>query len=242
MIRLVERDSVAQFERYCAGDPFGCRIVAAERSYGTGEQFAQFWLQYDGNDRITAAVGRLDNGMTVCARGDYDWEEMDAFVEMCVGKTGALRPVRADELATGVVMALDRDKLEQASGETELNPPIEDIYTVLEGCPGVGFDVPPFAEFYNDMLKRMRWGTVHCALTRDGLMPVSCAALHAVDGVGLLTMCATLPDRRGHGHGLSTIRGLLSGHKDMSAYVMCLPGLSKYYEKAGFANIGGFVY
>lgn len=242
MIRLVERDNVAQFEEYCKGDPYGVRIVAAERTYGTSESFAQFWLQYNDKGEITAAIGRLDNGMTICAKGDYDEEEIDAFVEMCVGKTGALRPVRKGEVADGVIMRLDRTRMTASGGETELNPPIEDVYSVLERCPGMGFDVPPFEYFYDDMKKRIKQGTQIVALLRADLFPAACAALHIADGTGVVTMCATLPEHRGKGFAADVVGALLERYRDGDVYVMCLSSLVEFYKHLGFGPVGGFVY
>ena len=242
MIRLVERDSVALLEEYCAGDPFGCRIVAAERTYGTSESFAQFFLQYNDSNKIVAAIGRLDNGMTVCTRGGSDDEEIDAFVEMCVGKTGAVRPVRDGELATGAVMQLDRSLLPDSTTDFELQPAVEDVYTVLESCPGLGFEVPPFKEFYSDIRKRLRVGTASCALVRSGVMPASCAAVHIMDDVSLLTMCATHPKHRGKGYAAGAIHALAERRRMDKFFVMCLPGMADYYKKLGFAVIGGFRY
>lgn len=242
MIRLIERDNVAEFEAYCKGDPYGVRIVAAERTYGTSESFAQFWLQYDESGNITAAIGRLDNGMTVCAKGEYDYEEVDAFVEMCVGKTGALRPARKGEVADGVVMRLDRSRMALAGGDTEINPPTEDLYTVIERCPGLGFDVPPFEMFYNDNKKRIKMGTQITALLRSDVLPAACAALHIADGTGLVTMCATLPEHRGKGYAADVVGALIEHYRDGDIYVMCLSGLVEFYEHIGFGPVGGFVY
>lgn len=242
MIRLIERDNVAQLEAYCKGDPYGVRIVAAERTYGTSESFAQFWLQYDEKNNITAAIGRLDNGMTICAKGDYDEEEIDAFVEMCVGKTGALRPARKGEAADGIVMRLDRSRTTASGGETELNPPPEDLYAVLERCPGMGFDVPPFEMFYNDVKKRAKAGTGITALLREDLFPAACAGIHVVDGCGVVTMCATLPEHRGKGHAADVVRALIERCRDSDIYVMCIPALVDFYGRMGFGPVGGFVY
>lgn len=243
MIRIVENDSVAALLDYCAGDPFGCRLLAAYRAYGLGESFAQFWLQLDDKENITAAVGSLDNGLTICSRGSYDAEEIDSFVHMLAGEAGALRPVRKGEIADGVVMRLDRSFFSGAGGEAEINPPCEDIYNVIENCPGLGFDVPPFAVFYPDMYTRVRSGSVVTALVRNGVVPVSCAAMHIAGGVGLLTSCATIPTYEHQGCASSCLRALISRQPhELDIYVMCLPNYCAFYEQFGFRVVGGFTY
>ncbi len=241
MIRIVENDSIIKMLEYCAGDPFGCRILATYRSYGLGESFAQFWLQLDEKENVTAAIGALDNGITICTKGEYDTEEIDAFVRMLAGETGALRPTRQGELAEGLVMRLDRSVFAETGGDAEINPPCEDLYTVIENCPGTGFDVPPFESFYPDLYRRIKAGTSVTAVARNGVMPISCAAMHIVGPVGLLNTCATIPASRGNGAASSCIRAIISRQPaDMDIYVMCLPNLCGFYERIGFRIVGGF--
>lgn len=243
MLRIVENDSILAMKDYCSGSPYGCRIMATYDTYGLGNSFAQFWLQLDKKNKVTAVVGSLDNGLTVCAKGDYDAEEIDAFVEMLAGKNGALRPVRKDEVADGLVMRLDRSAFPPVEGEIEINPPCEDLYSVMERCPGLGFNVPSFEPFYVDMRLREKAGTAVTALLRRDIMPVSCAAIHLASGVALLTMCATLPELRGKGCGASCARAIITRlSPDTEVYVFCLPGFCGYYEKMGFRVAGGFVY
>ena len=242
MIRIVENDSVAAMLDYCKGDPFGCRLLAAYRAYGLGESFASFWLQLGDREQITAAIGSLDNGITVCARGEYDTEEIDSFVHMLAGETGALRPIRRGEIADGLVMRLDRSLFSGAGSEAELNPPCEDIYNVIENCPGLGFDVPPFSVFYPDMYTRVRSGSAMTSCVRNGIVPVSCAAIHIAAGVGLLTSCATIPTHEHQGYASSCVRALISRQpQDMEIYVMCLPNYCSFYEQFGFRVVGGFI-
>lgn len=243
MIRIVENDSINAMLGYCAGDPFGCRIMATYNTYGLGNDFAQFWLQLDERGTVTAVVGSLDSGLTVCAKGSYDCEEIDAFVKMLAGKNGALRPVRDGEVADGLLMKLDRSLLPSGSDEVEINPAIEDLYSVMERCHNVGFHVPAFEPFYVDMRLRTKAGTAMTALLRKDVMPVSCAAIHKAAGVAVLNTCATVPAYRGQGCGAACTRALMA-HIDpqIDAYVFCLPGLCDYYQKMGFRVAGGFIY
>ena len=244
MLRIVENDSILTMIDYCAGDPFGCRIMATYNTYGLGNSFAQFWLQLDAHQKVTAVVGSLDNGLTVCAKGDYDHEEIDAFVDMLAGKNGALRPVREGEVADGLLMKLDKSLMPPCSDDIEFNPPIEDIYSVMERCTGnSGFLVPAFEPFYVDMRLRTNAGTAMTALLRKDIMPVSCAAFHLAAGVAVLTTCATVPAYRGQGCGAACTCALINSIKaETDAYVFCMPDLCDYYQKMGFRVAGGFIY
>lgn len=243
MLRIVENDTILTMIDYCKGDPYGCRIMATYNTYGLGEDFAQFWLQFDEKERVTAVVGSLDNGLTVCAKGDYDHEEIDAFVQMLAGHNGALRPVRDGETADGLMMRLDRAFLPPSSDDVDTAAPIEDIYSVMERCPGLGFNVPAFEPFYADMSRRTRAGTALSAVLRRDVIPVSCAAVHLASGVALLTTCATTPAYQGQGCGAACCRALINRIDPATeVYVFCLPGYCGYYEKMGFRVAGGFVY
>ncbi|MBE6758517.1 MAG: hypothetical protein E7554_00315 [Ruminococcaceae bacterium] len=243
MLRIVENDSILTMAEYCKGDPYGCRIMATYNTYGLGNDFAQFWLQVDEHEKVTAVVGSLDNGLTVCAKGDYDFEEIDLFVEMLAGKNGALRPVRKGEAADGLMMRLDREFLPPSSDEVDIAPPIEDLYSVMERCPGLGFNVPAFEPFYADMLRRTKAGTAMSAVLHRDVLPVSCAAVHLASNVALLTMCATIPTLQGQGCGATCCRALINRiPAETEVYVFCLPGYCGYYEKMGFRVTGGFVY
>lgn len=243
MLRIVENDSILTMKQYCEGDPYGCRIMATYNTYGLGNDFAQFWIQLDDRQNVTAVVGSLDNGLTVCAKGDYDHEEIDAFVTMLAGHNGALRPVREGEVADGLLMRLDRSALPPPSGDVEINPPCEDLYSVMERCPGVGFNVPAFEPFYVDMRRRTAAGTAITSVLRRDVMPASCAAVHLAAGVALLTMCATTPAYQGQGCGATCCRALIARIDPRTeVYVFCVPGYCGYYEKMGFRVTGGFVY
>lgn len=242
MIKLVEEAQLEELLEYCEGDPFGCRIYAAAKAYGTDKPFAQFWLVRDSGDAVTAAIGKLDDGMTICAKGDYDFEEVDTFVRMMNGEILALRPARRGEAASGVVLRLDRSAMsENVSGDAQLNPPTEDLYTVMEECTGAGFEIPTFEAFYGDMIYRQKAGTVVSAIARSEDMPVACAAMHLSKTTALLTLCASAPSVRGQGYGGFTVRSLLSKISSHDVYVMCVISLVEYYEKMGFVPVGGFV-
>lgn len=244
MIKILENDNIAAFEKFCAGDPFGCRILAAERTYGSSEPFAGFWMQTDGLGEITAAIGRLDDGMTIAETLNADSDELNEFVKMSMGSRGALRPVRKGEASNGLVMRLDRGLIsgtsKNALSDVDLSPAPDDLYHVMEGCPGQGFDLPPFKEFYTDLSKRMRAKTVICALVRENELPVACAALHMAGETALLTLCATIPNQRGRGFALSAIRALSLKAKDADIYLFCLRDMVDFYQKRGFYVVGGF--
>lgn len=242
MIKLIENENLEVAKAYCAGDPFGCRILAALNAYGIDKPFALFWAQYDESGEITAVVSRLDTAMTICAKGEYDAEEIDCFVQSMVGDIGALRPVRSGETATGLVMRLAERRINENTSDVEINPEISDLYTVMEECAGKGFEVPPFDVFYGDMIYRKKAKTALSAIVRVNGMPVSCGAMHLSDNTAVLVMCASAPEHRGKGYTRRVVNALLDKTEGRDIYLMCLPCLHDFYEKFGFATVGGFIY
>ena len=242
MIKLLEKDTVEAARSYCEGDPFGCRILAALLAYGIDKPFAQFWAQYDENGSITAVFCRLDTAMTVCAKGDYDTEEADSFVQANMGYMGALRPARQGECANGLVMRLTENKITESTADVEMNPEISDVYAVMEECAGTGFEVPPFEDFYSDMIYRRKAKTVMTAIVRAEGLPAACGAMHLSGHTALLTICACVPEHRRQGDTRKVVNALLERHSDCDIYLMCMPGLHDFYRQFGFVTIGGFIY
>ena len=245
MIKMIDQSSFEAAREYCLGDPFGCRILAAMLAYGTDKPFALFWAQYEGDSEegaITAVISRLDTAMTVCAKGSYDEEELDCFIQANMGYTGALRPAREGETANGLVMRLARRKNVVSATDAEINPEISDVYAVMEECAGTGFEVPRFDDFYSDMIYRKKAKTVLSAIVRADGMPAACGAVHLSPGTALLTICACVPEMRGKGYAGKVFNALLDRCADRDIYLMCMPSLHDFYAKYGFLTIGGFIY
>ena len=180
--------------------------------------------------------------MTVCAKGEYDTEELDCFIQANTGFTGALRPVREGESADGIVMRLARRKNVVSASDAEINAEISDIYAVMEECAGTGFEVPKFDDFYSDMIYRKKAKTVVTALVRSDGMPAACCAMHLSPGTALLTICACVPEHRGNGFAAKSINALLDRCADRDIYLLCMPSLHDFYAKFGFLTVGGFIY
>ena len=245
MIRMINQDSLEAAKAYCTGDPFGCRILAALLAYGTDKPFAMFWAQYDETSQaqpITAVICRLDTAMTVCAKGDYNAEELDCFIEANMGYIGALRPAREGETANGLVMRLAKRKNIVSASDAEINPEISDVYAVMEECAGTGFEVPRFEDFYSDMIYRKKAKTVISAIVRAEGMPAACGAVHLSPGTALLTICACVPEYRGKGYASKVVNALLDRCADRDIYLMCMPAMHDFYARLGFLTVGGFVY
>lgn len=242
MIKMLDNETLQAAKDYCEGDPFGCRILAALLAYGIDKPFALFWAQYGGDGAITAVIGKLDNAMTVCAKGAYDTEEIDCFVEANVGYMGALRPVREAESANGLIMRLAGRKNRESAGDVEINPEMSDMYTVMEECAGTGFEVPNFDDFYSDMIYRRKAKTVISAIVRDEGMPAACGAMHLAGNTAVLIMCAAAPEHRKKGYTTNVVNALLDQTSGRDIYLMCMPSLHDFYTRFGFVTTGGFVY
>lgn len=242
IIKLAQENQLPLLFDYCKGSALGCRIAAAAIAYGTTRPFAQFWFMHDDNDEIIGVINKLDDGMTLYAKGDYDHEAVDTFVNMMNDTSRFTRPVRPGEAATGLIMRLSAPIHNFESGaNVQINPKIENLYSVMEICDASGFEIPSFEGFYGDMLYRTRSGSVISAIVRDGDNSVACVAAHLSEDSALLTICACTPEYRGKGYASYAIKSILSKLGDRQVYTTCFMGLEEFYQKLGFEIIGGFV-
>ena len=76
MVKLIEDISSLDF---LPADPYAARITALAVTYGTGYDFALFWVQSI-DEKSVAAVCRVDGNMTVCCDDGADYEELSAFI------------------------------------------------------------------------------------------------------------------------------------------------------------------
>ncbi len=241
-IKLVEEHQLQTLLDYCKGGALGCRIAAAAIAYGTKRSFAPFWFMYDDSDKIIGVISKLDDGMTMYTKESYDYEGVDTFVSMMNDTTRFTRPVRPGEAATGLIMCLSKPVNNfEAGANVQINPNIEDLYSVMEICDASGFEIPTFEGFYGDMLYRTKSGSVISAIVRDGEDAVACVAAHLSADSALLTICACAPEHRGKGYASYAIKSILSKLGNRKVYTLCFMGLEEFYGKLGFETVGGFV-
>ncbi len=242
IIRLAEETQLQGLLDYCEGGALGCRIAAAAIAYGTTRSFAPFWLMLDDSEKIIGVINKLDDGMTMYTKDSYDYEAVDTFVSMMNDTSRFTRPVRPGEAATGLIMHLSEPVHDfEVGANVQINPNIEDLYSVMEICDASGFEIPSFEGFYGDMLYRTKSGSVISAIVRDGENAVACVAAHLSKGSALLTICACAPEYRGKGYASYAIRSILSKVGDRQVYTTCFLGLEEFYQKLGFVPVGGFV-
>lgn len=235
MIRIVENESIIPLRRYCADDPFGCRILAAFETYGLCEPFAQFWLQINESGEITAAICALDNALTVCTKGEHDAEELDLFFNMLSGSTRALRKKRPGESAEGFVFRLSKACEAECKAEFSLDP--EALYSVLEKS---GENIPK-ESFCTDMRARKKAGVLLCAVLPHRSEYASCCALHKAGTAALLFAVATVPKYRRLGLAGKCIAAAAKESGCTSIYALAKPELRGFYEKLGFSVIDEYV-
>ncbi len=242
IIKLAEENQLQELLDYCKGGALGCRIAAAAIAYGTSRSFAPFWFMYDDDGKIIGIINKLDDGITLFSKDSYDFESVDTFVGMMNDTSRFTRPVRPGEAATGLIMRLAEPVNNFESGaNVQINPNIEDLYSVMEICDASGFEIPSFEGFYGDMLYRTKSGSVISAIVRDGEEAVACVAAHLSDDSALLTICACAPKYRGKGFASYAIRSILTKLGDRQVYTTCFMGLEEFYQKLGFVTVGGFV-
>lgn len=200
--------------------PFGCKIASVALSYGTSYPFARLWLQRDSLNRITAAVCKLDNALTLEARKTADFAEVSGFLHaiggkslLCAGEFSVLLSGWKLE-NSGPVLRWDSQTEPVGEAEQAGNQPMpREIHALLLQCESPSFPVPPFEPFYLDLSHRLRHGT---ALTAgicgvDGRL-LACAVVSAkTPAIAVISAVAAAPECRRQGLGSRAVRLLLAG-------------------------------
>lgn len=241
MILLVDESNRAVAEKYLdKPNPFACRILSQLLAYGTGERFLEHWVQLE-DDKPTAAISRIDGNMTIfCEEAN---EELTEFINAVgFGTILADKHVFPQYRGVEALMKFSSEAevkaIEGDSTETEHNPTIREVYSVLEKCKGEGFEVPDFNSFYPDMSHRVRHGLARIFALRVNGQAVSCCMTSAeTDKCAIISGVATLPQMRGKGYAGRIVMDMIGSLGDREVFVFCREELISFYNKLGFKLI-----
>lgn len=237
MIRFLEETQLPQLYRFCAGDPFGCRIASLALAYGLNAGFAEFWLQYTELGEVCGAVSRLNGAVTVQTSSKADKVELEAFLSHIGYGTLVLKCDR--ERRTGTVMEWAGAAVSPTQ-ETGLHfadtPSLSQIYTLLERCWDEGFQVPAFESFYVDVSHRLRHHAARlAALEQNGRLLACGLSLWETADSAVLGAVAVAPEARGKGLGSAVVLRLLEQQPEKKIFVFRVKGKNRaFYQRLGF--------
>ena len=242
MIRLVDDALVEQYMSFCADKPFGIRMAAALKSYGTDCSFADFWLVFD-DDAVVGAISKLDGDLTLCVDGAID--EVLAFIDTIGYQTltaekELLCRIGFDELSgEGAIMQyISADSVESHLA-IDTTPSIMSACRLLCECEGESIKIGQPDRFYTDLSLRVRRNTALCYAFEDKGVAIASAITEYGAIIGGV---AVRQNERKNGIGSALVKGLVSDlPRDKKIYLLRLENENEsFYKGLGFENVGGW--
>lgn len=235
MISICENTEELDF---LPADPYAARITALADTYGFGRDFAMFWVQSVGSAPV-AAVSRIDGNVTVCCKGNADYDELSAFLgavgwssitaEKSVLSALGIEPAKESYMVRFVTPAVCNDSVCDS-----YNP--KEIYELLCQC---GFDMGDYNAFLADVCLRLNKGTAQlAAFAEDELLACAFKLFIGRKSV-LLGAVATRESARGRGLASKVVTSLAASENERSVFLFCREdSLLGFYSKIGFAECG----
>ena len=116
------------------------------------------------------------------------------------------------------------------SAETEVNPPLAEVFEVIQSAFGLTEDL--FEPWLLDMSHRIRHGVSEVRRLEKSVLVVQ----YSSSGEVLLSQIATHPDYQRHGGAKRLISAVCADYPDSSIYVICEDCLVDFYKSIGFTN------
>lgn len=233
MIVLADENNIGELLQLVSkADINACRIACLLESYGTGYDFAKFWIQYDDSGKPVSAAARYYSDITLFTSEDSDIDELKEFI----GITGGSRFKNDDS----VVMRLaSRENIRTAvkdGAEMIPSPDLNRVYRLLESCRESGFDVPRYEDFILDMSHKIRHGTALCAAVEYQGEYVSCAMTVAQsESCAVIGAVAVKKGSRRLGFGSACVSHLCEMLGSREIFIVRLKDRNReFYERLGF--------
>lgn len=241
MIELVNENTIASFKEFCTSDAFGCKLYSLITAYGIGELFADFWLCFDEERGISAALGRLDSTLTICAPLGLN-EEISIFIQMLSGVK--LIEMPSDDLKNSVVMRLSSyTGFKTFNKNTIFDDNLYEIYKLLCEADD-NLNSENINAFYTDIHLRKRRGVLTTALVFDESLPAACAMAAFSQDSALIFSVACKPSKRNNGFASEAVFELcsqleLKNIRRENIFLFCQKHNISFYNRLGFTITGG---
>lgn len=242
MIKLVDNSLIGEYLSFCADKPFGIRMAAALKSYGTDCRFADFWLVFEGN-AVIGAISKLDGDLTLCA--DSVSEEIVPFIrtvgyQTLIAEKSLLWGLGFDELdSEGAIMQYVGDDNAESGLLVDISPSVMSVCKLLCECEGESIRVGQLDRFYTDLSLRVRRNTALCyAFGNKGVAVASAIT----DSGAIIGGVAVRQSERKSGIGSALIKRLVYDlPSDKKIYLLRLENENEsFYKRLGFENVGSW--
>jgi len=165
--------------------------------------------------------------------GDNDFDELAEFFSFCgvreifcfedAGeRLGALLGCKAQ------LVNLMRFTGKAESAETEVNPPLREVFEII--CSAFGLPSDLFEAWYPDMSHRIRHGVSEAQRLGNSVLVVQ----YAMNGEVLLSQIATLPSEQGKGGASRLISAVCADYTESKINLICADELVGFYKRMGF--------
>ena len=246
MIRIIKESDLPMLKSMCGSDLFISRIVSAYHAYGN-TNIADFWVQTD-DGLLNTVISKIDGVLTLShvSRGNMD--ELAGFLYAIDGHTmlcDADFPEKINMAAdrTGPILCFDNQNQQECDFEFVLNPPLKEVYTVMQKCKSPSFQPPAWEPFYLDMSHRTRHNLAISAGIRDeqGKL-IGCGfTVSQTEQNAVLGGICVLPSMQNKGFGQKIVKALLSQLQQDYIYVFRVQGEHEtFYRRLGFTECGSW--
>ena len=246
MIRTIKESDLPMLKSMCGSDLFISRIVSAYNAYGN-TNIADFWVQTD-DGLLNTVISKIDGVLTLShvSRGNMD--ELSGFLYAIDGHTmlcSADFPEKINMAAdrSGPILCLDNQNQRECDFEFVLNPPLKEVYGVMQKCKSPTFNPPSWEPFYLDMSHRIRHNLAISVGIRDehGKL-IGCGfTVSQTEQNAILGGICVLPAMQKRGYGQKIVTALLSQLQQDYIYVFRAQGEHEtFYRRLGFAENGNW--
>ncbi len=243
MIREIPADFFSDIH---GADPFLTRILSLALCYRDDVGFVRYYAQYAGG-RAVSYLSDFDGRMTLFLTADSDIEEIESFVDFlgCVSlmyDERFLSNVNSiKELSGDVLQYHTTDEAPLISVE---EPPIKEIYEVLQSCASESFSVPDYLSFLSDVTYRKNRGKCAlCGVREDGALASCAVTVAESEDAVILGAVATRPEYRKRGYSRAVVKTMGERFsQERKVYVFSLSEKNtRFYEKSGFVRKYRFI-
>lgn len=246
MIRMITENDIPILKSMSRNDVFISRIISTYTAYGnTG--IANFWVQTE-EGQLNTVLCQVDNVLTLAYVSEGNLDELDGFLYAIDAATILCSAAFANkhypgQAVTGPILHYDNSEILECDFAFDRNPPLKDLYHVMQKCKSDRFVPPVWEPFYLDMSHRIRH---NCALSigirneREKLCGCGFTVAQTEHSAVLGGVCV-LPEQRRKGYGKMVVAAMLSQLPQEDVYVFRDAEENKeFYDMIGFTECSGW--
>lgn len=244
MIRQLKENDIPVLKTMSRKDLFLSRILSAYHAYGN-TNLADFWVQTE-EGRLNNVLSKIDSVLTIAHVTPGNEDELAGFLYAIGVDTILCDADFAEELhpgaaVTGPILYYDNREILECDFNFDRNPPLKELYDVMQKCKSDTFQPPEWEPFYLDMSHRIRH---NCALSvgirneKNKLCACGFTVSQTEQNAILGGICV-VPDQRRKGYGKMVVAALLSQLPQEDVYVFRSATENKeFYDTIGFQECG----